>query len=56
MAAADVQAPPAETPSLPDYLLTPNATLKDDSAKWRYGKAPDYTTTRKVYEASKYIL
>ncbi|KAF8855554.1 hypothetical protein BDZ45DRAFT_500285 [Acephala macrosclerotiorum] len=53
MAAADVQAPPAETPSLPDYLLDPNATLKDDSAKWRYGKAPDYTNTRKVYEATK---
>ncbi|CZR54155.1 uncharacterized protein PAC_04038 [Phialocephala subalpina] len=53
MAAANVQAPPTEIPGLPDYLLDPNATLKDDSARWRYGKAPDYSTTRKVYEATK---
>ncbi|KAH8652811.1 hypothetical protein BGZ60DRAFT_420288 [Tricladium varicosporioides] len=53
MAAADVQAPPAETPGLPDYLLDPNATLKDDSAKWRYGRAPDYSKTRDVYEQTK---
>jgi len=54
MAAADVEtAPPAETPGLPDYLLDPNATLKDDKAKWRYGRAPDYSKTREVYENSK---
>ncbi|KAH7397913.1 hypothetical protein BKA64DRAFT_52846 [Cadophora sp. MPI-SDFR-AT-0126] len=53
MAAADVEAPPTETPGLPDYLLDPNATLKDDSAKWRYGQAPDYSTTREVYEQTK---
>ena len=54
MAAADVEAPPTETSALPDYLLDPNATLKDESAEWRYGKAPDYSNTRKVYEQSKY--
>jgi len=53
MAVAEVQSPPVETPGLPDYLLDPNATLKDDSAKWRYGRAPDYTNTRKVYETTK---
>jgi len=52
MAAADVQAPPTEAPGLPDYLLNPNAVLGDESAKWRYGKAPDYSNTRKVYEES----
>jgi len=53
MAAPDVQAPPTETPDLPDYLLDPNAVLKDDSTNWRYGKAPDYSNTRKVYEQTK---
>ncbi|KAI6711655.1 hypothetical protein PZA11_003003 [Diplocarpon coronariae] len=53
MAASDVQAPPTDTPGLPDYLLDPNATLKDGSARWRYGTAPDYSNTRKVYEMTK---
>lgn len=53
MAAADVQTPPAETPGLPDYLLNPNAVLGDDTAKWRYGRAPDYSNTRKVYEETR---
>ncbi|KAH9214439.1 hypothetical protein DL95DRAFT_435921 [Leptodontidium sp. 2 PMI_412] len=53
MAAADVEVPPTEAPGLPDYLLDPNATLKDDTAKWRYGQAPDYSNTRKVYEQTK---
>lgn len=29
------------TPSFPDFLTDPNAVLQD-SAPWRYGKAPDY--------------
>ena len=53
MATADVQAPPAEVPGLPDYLLNPNAVLTDSSAAWRYGLAPDYSNTRSVYEQSK---
>ncbi|KAL2070845.1 hypothetical protein VTL71DRAFT_13871 [Oculimacula yallundae] len=53
MAAADVEVPPTETPGLPDYLLDPDATLKDNTAKWRYGRAPDYSNTRKVYEQTK---
>jgi hypothetical protein len=36
---------------LPDYVLDPNAVM-GDSANWRYGRAPDYTKTRKVYEES----
>ncbi|CZT00372.1 uncharacterized protein RAG0_08420 [Rhynchosporium agropyri] len=53
MAAADVEIPPRENPGLPDYLLDPDATLKDSTSKWRYGRAPDYSNTRKVYEQSK---
>lgn len=55
MAAAAVEPAPAETPGLPDYVLDPNATLNDASANWRYGRAPDYTQTRKVYEESMSI-
>ena len=50
MSAADVQAAP--TPALPDYLSDPNAVLKDAS-EWRYGKAPDYSKTRTVFEQSE---
>jgi hypothetical protein len=52
MATADIQSPPAEALGLPDYVLNPNAVLCDSSAKWRYGKAPDYSNTRKVYQES----
>jgi hypothetical protein len=51
--ATAVEASPAEAPGLPDYLIDPNAVLKDNSATWRYGRAPDYSNTRNVYEQSK---
>jgi hypothetical protein len=54
MTTADVEAPPAEpTPALPDYLTNPDAVLGDADANWRYGRAPDYTKTRKVFRESK---
>jgi hypothetical protein len=53
MANVEVEAPPV---SLPDYLLDPNAVLKDISANWRYGQAPDYSETRKVYGQSTSFL
>ena len=48
MATAEVEPAPA----LPDYLTNPNAVL-GDTAEWRYGRAPDYSNTRKVYENSE---
>jgi hypothetical protein len=56
MATVDVQSQPAEAPGLPDYLLDPNAVLKDSSVNWRYGRAPDYSNTRKVYNESTFFL
>jgi hypothetical protein len=55
MAAADVQMPPAQeaAPALPDYLTNPDATLGDKDAKWRYGRAPDYSKTRKMFAESE---
>ncbi|KFZ06033.1 hypothetical protein V501_07791 [Pseudogymnoascus sp. VKM F-4519 (FW-2642)] len=53
MATTDVEAPPAATPELPDYLLDPNAVLNDTGANWRYGQPPDYSGTRKVYGETK---
>jgi len=50
MATAEVEKPAAA--ALPDYLTDHNAILKD-TADWRYGKAPDYSNTRKVYEETK---
>lgn len=59
MAAVDVQSPvpdqqtePATTPALPDYVTNPNAVLGDAKAVWRYGRAPDYSKTRKVWAES----
>ncbi|KAF8214914.1 hypothetical protein K438DRAFT_765679 [Mycena galopus ATCC 62051] len=39
-------------PALPDYVLDPNAVLKD-RANWRHKNAPDYTKTRADYERTK---
>lgn len=55
MAAAEVQSPMESvatepTPGVPDYLASPNAVFNDVGVKWRYGKAPDYSKTRKVWE------
>lgn len=46
---------PQPAPSLPDYVTSPNAIFKDEGVQWRYGKAPDYTKTRKVWEEGKTI-
>ena len=42
-------------PGLPDYVLNSNAVLKD-VANWRFGGAPDYTNTRRVFNQSTFIL
>ncbi|RDW82862.1 hypothetical protein BP6252_03974 [Coleophoma cylindrospora] len=39
--------------NIPDYCLNPNAVLEDDILSWRYGRAPDYTNTRKVYQQTR---
>jgi hypothetical protein len=49
MASADV-----EKPTEPDYLASPNAVFGDEGVKWRYGRAPDYSKTRKVWEEGKH--
>ena len=53
MASADVEAAPAPAPGVPDYMLSPDAVLKDE-ATWRHGSAPDYSSTRKVWAESKF--
>ncbi|KAJ7143533.1 hypothetical protein C8R43DRAFT_1014489 [Mycena crocata] len=40
------------TPAPPDYVLDPNAVLKD-AAKWRHRKVPDYARTRADYERTR---
>jgi hypothetical protein len=45
----------AEQPSLPDFYTNPDAVLGDVSATWRYGKPPDYSTTRKVFAESEFM-
>jgi hypothetical protein len=55
MTADETQNPPAEAaaPALPDYVLDEDAVLKDTDVKWRHGRAPDYSKTRKVFAESK---
>lgn len=45
-----------ETPQIPDYLASPNAVFGDKGVQWRYGRAPDYTKTRKVWAEGKWAL
>ena len=57
MASAAVESAPqpekTETvPSVPDYMLDPNAITKDN-VTWRYGKPPDYSNTRRIYQESQ---
>ncbi|KAF5361502.1 hypothetical protein D9758_006151 [Tetrapyrgos nigripes] len=39
--------------SLPDYVVDPDAVLKDKSVKWRFNKIPDYSKTRAAFESTK---
>ncbi|KAF6828544.1 hypothetical protein CMUS01_08541 [Colletotrichum musicola] len=43
----------APSPSLPDYVTSPNAVFGDKGVQWRYGRAPDYTKTRKVWREGR---
>lgn len=52
MAAVEVEAP-KEAAAVPDYLASPNAVFDDKDVQWRYGRAPDYSKTRAVWEESK---
>ena len=38
-----------ETALLPDYLTNPNAVSTDADVQWRFGKAPNYANTRRVW-------
>ena len=56
MAAVESPAPATEpAATLPDYVTNPNAVLNDVKSNWRYGRPPDYSKTRAVYEQSKWI-
>jgi hypothetical protein len=44
------------SPAVPDYLASPNAVFADKDVVWRYGKPPDYSKTRKVWEEGMYSL
>ncbi|KAI9146888.1 Pathogen-related protein [Paramyrothecium foliicola] len=46
-------APEPEAPGLPDYMTDPDAVLRDLECQWRYGRPPDYSKTRQVFEESK---
>lgn len=41
-------------PTLPDYVLNPDAVLSDPSTTWRHGQPPDYTKTRQFYLQSRF--
>lgn len=36
--------------SVPDYMLNPDAVMKDVNAAWRFKTPPDYSKTRAVYK------
>lgn len=50
---ADAAAAQAPAPALPDFYTDANAVLKDEDVQWRFGRAPDYSKTRKFWTESK---
>lgn len=48
-----VQATEPQAAALPDYMTDPDAVLRDLNCQWRYGRPPDYSKTRLVFEESK---
>lgn len=44
---------PQPDASLPDFMTSPDATLGDKEAVWRYGKPPDYSRTREEWAQSE---
>lgn len=54
MTTVEGEAAQASKAPLPDYFADPDAVLKDAGVAWRYGRAPDYTKTRKYFNESKY--
>ena len=42
--------------ALPDYVLSPNAVFNDEGSQWRYGRPPDYSKTRKVWEEGEHTI
>jgi len=37
-------------PAIPNYMLEPNAVLRDENITWRFGKVPDYTAANENYQ------
>ena len=37
-------------PAIPNYMLDPNAVLRDENITWRFDKVPDYTAANENYE------
>ena len=45
-------APERAAEALPDYLTSPDAVSTDEGVQWRFGKAPNYSNTRRVWAES----
>ena len=43
---------PSPAPGVPDYMLSPDAVLQDEATR-RYGAAPDYFLTRRIWDEIK---
>lgn len=50
----EIAAMGSEAEVLPDYLTNPNAVAGDEGVQWRFGKAPDYSNTRRVWAEGKH--
>jgi hypothetical protein len=50
----DVAAPEPAPAPIPDYMTDPDAVSKDEGVEWRFGKAPNYSNTRKVWAQGKH--
>lgn len=41
--------------AIPNYMLDPNAVLRDENIAWRFGKVPDYSAANDNYQKGDFV-
>lgn len=45
-----------EGAAIPNYMLDPNAVLRDQNISWRFGKVQDYSAANESYQRGDVCL
>lgn len=41
--------------AIPNYMLDPDAVLRDENIAWRFGKVPDYSAANDNYQKGDHV-